>query len=194
MTKNNTAGIIRKILKEVYPTVKFSVKYESFSGGNSINVKWEDGPSDEVVGQMLNIFENGDFDVMTDLYEYRQGYVVSNGEQVDGVKYVFARSHTSQAINDRAQVECGKIFSKELEETFGQFKWNWIYGQKIGQIVKRLMAEAFTDKPMPSKTLALTGLAAKGETVEQAWARIEAEAIREGLAAKPATKAKSRSI
>lgn len=39
-----TARQLKKELTRVFPGVKFSVKSEYFSGGNAVNVSWEDGP------------------------------------------------------------------------------------------------------------------------------------------------------
>jgi hypothetical protein len=41
------AANIRKELKRVFPSVKFSVTSDSFSGGNSIHIGWTDGPLTE---------------------------------------------------------------------------------------------------------------------------------------------------
>ena len=50
-----TAKIIRKILKESFPGIKFSVT--SNSGDTSILVKWEDGPTQNQVNAIVRWFE-----------------------------------------------------------------------------------------------------------------------------------------
>jgi hypothetical protein len=57
---------IRKELKRVFPGVKFSVTSDSFSGGNSIHIGWTDGPLTEEVEKVVNKYEWGTFDSMTD--------------------------------------------------------------------------------------------------------------------------------
>lgn len=61
---------IRLELKALWPSVKFSVKSESFSGGDAIRVSWEDGPICAQVDEVLAKYKAGSFDGMQDLYEY----------------------------------------------------------------------------------------------------------------------------
>jgi hypothetical protein len=60
------ASNIRKELKQVFSGVKFSVTSDSFSGGNSIHIGWTDGPLTEEVETVVNKYEWGTFDSMTD--------------------------------------------------------------------------------------------------------------------------------
>lgn len=43
------AKAIRQVLKAQFPNIKFSVKSENYSGGDSVRVKYEDGPITEDV-------------------------------------------------------------------------------------------------------------------------------------------------
>lgn len=61
---------IRKILKEAFPGVKFSVTSETYSMGNSIDIKWEGIPTKAEVQPLVKQYEQGHFDGMTDSYEY----------------------------------------------------------------------------------------------------------------------------
>lgn len=65
---NVCAQNIRRLLGHHWPTVRFSVTLEKFSGGNSINVKWVDGPLHKTVKDLLQGFEEGYFDGMQDMY------------------------------------------------------------------------------------------------------------------------------
>ena len=62
---------IRRMLKSAFPGVKFSVRTEYGSMMDAVNIKWEDGPTQATVDQMLSVFEEGRFDSMTDYYEYK---------------------------------------------------------------------------------------------------------------------------
>lgn len=61
---------LRKILKKTWPKVKFSVTTSRFAGGNSMSVRWLDGPTTKMVEAWANRFSAGNFDGMTDYYNY----------------------------------------------------------------------------------------------------------------------------
>ena len=61
---------IRTELKRAFPAVKFSVRSDSFSMGNSVDISWTDGPTSKQVEAITNKYESGTFDGMTDCYNY----------------------------------------------------------------------------------------------------------------------------
>ena len=61
-----TARQLKKELTRVFPGVKFSVKSEYFSGGNAVNISWEDGPTKRLVESYTEKYKNSKFDGMTD--------------------------------------------------------------------------------------------------------------------------------
>ena len=61
---------IRIELKRAFPAVAFRVTTKRFSMGNSISVKWIDGPTSEQVDRIINKYSAGSFDGMTDCYNY----------------------------------------------------------------------------------------------------------------------------
>jgi len=63
------ASCIRKDLKNHFPTVKFSVTSQSFSGGDSVRIRWENGPTHESVNKIVIKYQYGKFDGMTDCYD-----------------------------------------------------------------------------------------------------------------------------
>jgi hypothetical protein len=71
-TVAQTARLIRKDLKAQYPHIKFSVRSENYSGGDSVNVKYNmtiDAPSEDEVESLLSQYKAGSFNGMIDLYE-----------------------------------------------------------------------------------------------------------------------------
>jgi hypothetical protein len=66
LTVTDTAKLIRAALKESFPSVKFSVRSKSYSGGSSINIGWTDGPTSAQVDAVADQFEGGYFDGMID--------------------------------------------------------------------------------------------------------------------------------
>jgi len=95
-----TTSLIKKILKELYPTAKWSVRADKFSGGNSIHIRSEDGPPLGDLYDLCKMFELGYFDGMNDIYEYNRNFLAFGGEMVDRFKYVSADSSVSKVDND----------------------------------------------------------------------------------------------
>ena len=61
---------IRKELKAAFPNTKFQVRSSRFAGGNSIDISWDRGPTDKAVTAITKKYQAGDFDGMTDCYNY----------------------------------------------------------------------------------------------------------------------------
>lgn len=61
---------IRAELKKHFPTTKFSVRYESFSGGNAYRVSWDNGVTVPQVDEVVKKFGTRRFDGMTDSTYY----------------------------------------------------------------------------------------------------------------------------
>lgn len=83
---------IKRILTMEFPGVKFSVTCDH----GSVNVRWADGPSDKEVDSIVNLFEEGHFDGMTDMYEY---YEKDNEwrKAFGGARYVFTHRDVNEA-------------------------------------------------------------------------------------------------
>ena len=71
LTKSaQTAKAIRQLLKEKYPTIKFSVRSDNFSMGNSVDISWNLGPKEKEINYLVSKYQYGHFDGMIDMYEY----------------------------------------------------------------------------------------------------------------------------
>ncbi len=78
---------IRKILKEEYPEIKFSVRSENYSMGCSVNVSYkatEGMPNPKEIQKKLSKFEYGHFDGMTDYYD-----IDNSRDDIPQTKYLF---------------------------------------------------------------------------------------------------------
>lgn len=98
-TGANASRQIKKELKEKFPNIKFSVRYSSYSGGDSIRVSWNFGPTTAEVDSIINKYQYGSFDGMTDSYtvnDDNQKFVDEAGavRDIGGVKYVFSERST----------------------------------------------------------------------------------------------------
>ena len=87
---------LRIELKRAFPSVKFSVRSESYSGGDNINVGWTDGPLTDDVKKISNRYQEGSFDGMEDIYNYNHDNVWP--DVFGGAKYVFENRHESASL------------------------------------------------------------------------------------------------
>lgn len=94
------AASIKKELAAVFPGIKFSVRSSSFSGGNSVDVSWELGPTGTEVEAIIDKYQYGDFDGMDDSYNYRKegrDFRAANGE----AKYVSGQRSLPDGLFER---------------------------------------------------------------------------------------------
>lgn len=78
------AKMIRQELKTSFPEIVFSVKSRSYSGGCSIDVRYTNGPTEDLITPIIEKYEMGSFCGMQDLYEY-----TNRNDNIPQVKYVF---------------------------------------------------------------------------------------------------------
>jgi hypothetical protein len=119
-----TAKLLRKALKDAFPRVKFRVRSDSYAGGASIRVRYEDGPFKKDVEAVAQKFAGASFDGMIDLKSYHDSEY--EGRTVSwGADYVFVDRNLSDAY--RAQIEAliadatREPFDPEREYTFPMF-------------------------------------------------------------------------
>lgn len=72
------AKLVRPILKDNFPGIKFSVR----SDGNSLRVAWIDGPTEDDVDSLLAGFRGGGFDGMIDLEYGITSWLLPDGTAV----------------------------------------------------------------------------------------------------------------
>lgn len=112
-TRKSTS-LIKKYLQSKFG-VKFSVKTDKYSMGSSLNIDWTLGPDDDIVQLEMNRLQDGDFDGMVDMYNYKNSAetgMVIDGYQIETQKYVFCR----QEIPFDIFFQIAKIMST---------KWQW---------------------------------------------------------------------
>lgn len=91
---------IRKELHRLFPETKFRTVSKVFSGGCSINVKWENGPQRPEVERIVKKYQYGGFDSMTDC-----SYCLDNpwSDLFGGAKYVMC--HREETAQETGEVE-----------------------------------------------------------------------------------------
>ncbi len=83
---------IKQELKAAFPGIKFSVSSDSFSMGDSVAVRWNDGPTTKEVEAITNEYCNSEYDGTQDLSSY-----VTKAKHVYGSsKYVHASRSASE--------------------------------------------------------------------------------------------------
>lgn len=117
ITVAETAKIVRSALKVAFPGIKFSVRSKSYSGGASIDVSWQDGPTAKEVEYITNKYQGASFDGMQDLKSYHTGNY--NGEKVYfGADFIFTtRTFSVDFLKRRAFVVASK-YGQEVPEVY----------------------------------------------------------------------------
>lgn len=120
---------IRKVLKEKFPMVKFWVKSECYSGGDSVSVKWIDGPIYDDVKAIVEDYQEGHFDGMTDMYDDS-----NRRADIPQVKYVLVSREISEAaitnMVDTIAKKFGIVNKDDDQEWYDKFhfrKYQVIY-------------------------------------------------------------------
>jgi hypothetical protein len=116
------ASNIRKELKASFPGIKFSVKTQRFSGGDSIDIYWTDGPTVAQVDEITAKYSGGRFDGMTDMYEYNTGEARQFTSTYGSAKYVSTnRTLSTDFLRKAAVITSRETGYKAVEVTEG--KW-----------------------------------------------------------------------
>ena len=108
LTITETAKLVRAVLKEAFPIIKFSVKSSSYSKGASISVSWTDGANEAQVKAMVNRFSSSYFDSLID-------YKGSIHHIMDGKRVRFASDSISlHRVNsdDARQSAINRVWNK----------------------------------------------------------------------------------
>ena len=112
---------IRIELKAKFAGVKFSVRSERYSGGDSINVGWTDGPTAKAVDEIIKKYQGGSFNGMIDLYEYNSDS--SFNKRHGDAKYIFSNRDYSDALVEKVIVELKREYvSNDCQVTVENFR------------------------------------------------------------------------
>ena len=77
------SAAIKEELQKTFPNIKFSVRSESFSMGDSVHISWADGVTAEQVKSISSKYQYGHFNGMEDIYESS-----NRREDIPQAKYV----------------------------------------------------------------------------------------------------------
>ncbi|MDR3625325.1 MAG: hypothetical protein P4L45_00745, partial [Ignavibacteriaceae bacterium] len=132
------AKTIKAELKQCFPEIKFHIKSESFSGGNSVNISWAFGATQAQIENITKKYEYGYFDGSDDSYHFTgsSNIVTPAGkiEELPSVKFV----HTNRFIPVDIFTNMCNDFCSLVKIQYINF--NTIYcGEYIGTIIHRLI-------------------------------------------------------
>lgn len=97
---------IRTELKAAFPGVKFSVTSDTFSGGDSVDIGWELGPTTKQVEAITGKYQEGSFNGMEDIYETDRENIWP--DIFGGAKYVSENRSEAGALDLIAAALCDK--------------------------------------------------------------------------------------
>lgn len=151
-----TAKLVRAALRESFPGIKFSVTSSVYSGGASINIKYQNGPTCEQVKSVVSNFEGSYFDGMTDYKGIN--YSSMNGVNVRfGADFIFVNRKYSMAFFEGAvQAACkyyGYAMPELCESSFGAYIARGLDFDTERRIMQKVQDISLCDT-QPSKTLA----------------------------------------
>lgn len=105
---------IKDMLKAKFPKTKFSVRYDSFAGGDSVSVTYIYGPSYDQVNELVKPYQQGVFNSMTDFYENHGKRIVETkegeAELKGGAKYI--------SVTKELPFEKYEDFSNQFKDLF----------------------------------------------------------------------------
>lgn len=119
------AANIREELRRAFPGVKFRVRSDSFSMGNSVDVGWRMGPTTEQVTAITGKYQHGHFDGMEDMYRD------DNSAESRAVSVVLGQTkyvQTSRSLDDDTHELIGRALCEAQGIEFGMDARN-LYGQ-----------------------------------------------------------------
>lgn len=90
------ASAIKAQLKKEFPAIKFSVRSDNFSMGDSVNISYQDGVPVSMVEAVTDKFQYGSFDGMTDCY-----ISDNRNDLIPQTKYISIRREMSDGVRSQ---------------------------------------------------------------------------------------------
>ncbi len=146
------AKLIRQDLKKAFPSHTFSVRSDSFAGGNSVHIEWSDGPTNDQVQAITGKYQYGSFDCMQDLYEH-----TNRIEGLPQVKYVQWRREISKEFIEMIfenfkKSHIGWENLTSIDETSQILKDKWSTWT-AGEFIRRILWKYDLTKPLNINTI-----------------------------------------
>ena len=178
-----TARKIKEELKKVFPGVKFSVKSEYFSGGNAVNISWEDGPTKRLVEFYTEKYKNSRFDSMTDC-----SIAVEIAPELgcEGANYIGMARSLSRAREIEIKKMIAKAGERERSAAFYEERHPEIWPEQYQQLWRehenvRAQAAAVAEAERRQREEAAKKIVPIGPYLEKARQEKELAELRRGI-------------
>lgn len=120
---------IRIELKRAFPGHRFSVTSKKYSGGDSVDVSWTDGPTQKEVESITGKYQEGHFNGMEDIYEYNHENLWP--DIYGGAKYVCEQRHFSREFVEKIAAQ------EEIPITWNVYGGYEVRGEELHDINSR---------------------------------------------------------
>ena len=122
------AKAIREELKIKFPNIKFKVRSQNYSNGNSVNISYKNAIPEDKIEAIVNKYQYGNFNGMIDLYE-----MTNDRKDIPQAKYIFVNREIDQDILDTKKLEIAKKYG--IENPDDNMEWLKKFNQYSEQIV-----------------------------------------------------------
>ena len=124
------AGAIRAELKKNFPEIKFCVRSENYAGGDAVRISYDNGVPSDSVQNIADKYQEGNFNGMIDLYEYKE-----NPENLPRAKYITVNRHIDEAIRDQVKKDIAERY--EIKDSNNEDEWFEKFNRWSDQVVWR---------------------------------------------------------
>lgn len=120
---NDTAKMARADLKKAFPATKFSVRGSKYSGGSSIDVSWDAGPTTKQVKKVIGKYHGAEFDGMDDSKHltgapYQNDYIFTHRELSDAIMKAEMKALAEKYHLPDSLLENPERFDQKLADAF----------------------------------------------------------------------------
>jgi Large polyvalent protein associated domain 29 len=135
-----TAKLVRATLKESFPSVKFAVRSSVYSGGASIDIRYENGPTCSQVKAVIGMFEGSYFDGMTDYKGSNFGSL--DGQEVRfGADFIFVNRKFTKAFLEGAVETVCKYYGYAMPVITDGYDSAYIVDRLDYEVNRRIMVK-----------------------------------------------------
>jgi len=129
LTCAESAAMLRASLKRNFPGVKFSVRSKTYSGGASVRIGWNNGPTTEQVNRVACRFEGADFDGMQDLKTNKTQLLVDERgdvrEVIFGSDFIFCDRNVSESIEAGIVAALRENWEPKQRDSYDARPYEW---------------------------------------------------------------------
>jgi hypothetical protein len=119
---------IRRELSVEFRGCKFEVRSSRFSGGDSIDVRWADGPTSQQVDAIIGKYAAGSFDGMTDCYDYSH---TAWTDAFGDAKYVHSHRNYSDKFLNSVLSRVARYWGVDPAPTADDYKQGRIWNFRV---------------------------------------------------------------